>query len=135
MQIRDAHNLSMHKADFFKFEISHFFCLFNITTTWQSISIKNFVHWGDLQSRRAISDLFSFWCTLYDIVLRKHQAQRLNKIAWLPTLINSHLRLTWLKSSITLLKYKPSIILLEYKSSIRLPKYKSGITMDSWRTG
>ena len=32
MQIRDTHKLSMHKAGFF--------CFFNITSTWQSISLK-----------------------------------------------------------------------------------------------
>ena len=46
------------------------FLNFSVYTTLlepkQPISIKNFVHYGALQSRRAISGLFSFfWYTLY----------------------------------------------------------------------
>ena len=44
-----------------KFEMSHFSVYTTLLVPKQPISIKNFVHLGALQTRRAISDLFSFF--------------------------------------------------------------------------
>ena len=44
-----------------KFLNSSVYCTLQVSK--QPISLKNFGHWGALQSRRAISDLFSFFDT------------------------------------------------------------------------
>ena len=55
--------MKVSRASYFKLVVkdSHFSVYTTLSVPKQPISIKNFVHIGALQTRRAISDLFSFF--------------------------------------------------------------------------